>query len=506
MCANGDVHILSSPSRDRHKGGYTSSMQRQDNAGLLRIIGRLRSCLGADQIVADRDRLQALSRDFLRRSRGIHVDTTPAELPIFAVSPRCTDDVVATVRAAASEDIPIVEFGGGTGLMGGARTVRPGIVIDMRTLNRVLAISPRDRTVSVEAGAVLADVGDALAPHGLVIGHDPWTYPIATVGGAISTNGLGYLGAHYGSMGDQVLGLTVVTADGDVVRTRPMPRSSTGPRLMHLFIGAEGTLGIITEAVLRVFPRPEATLLMAFNFVDFEAGFRASEDLFAAGITPAMLDFGQTYAGIRLTDRPVTPTGALGLMNLAFQGLAEEAGAVSRRAAKLLEAAGGRRLPLKAARGFWNDRHVVAEEIRARQHRSGTDPEDWLPEGVQFDFLHIALPASAVIPFKRESEPLLLAQGISIGEWGLWNQPELFSMTLFRRSTSDADAETFAGGVDEVLRLAQDAGGSMEYCHGAGIRLAHLMGSEHGDSMEVLRAIKRSLDPHGRLNPGKLGL
>jgi len=316
-------------------------MQRQDNAGLLRIIGRLRSCLGADQIVADRDRLQALSRDFLRRSRGIHVDTAPAELPIVAVSPRCTDDVVATVRAAASEDIPIVEFGGGTGLMGGARTVRPGIVIDMRTLNRVLAISPRDRTVSVEAGAVLADVGDALAPHGLVIGHDPWTYPIATVGGTISTNGLGYLGAHYGSMGDQVLGLTVVTADGDVVRTRPMPRSSTGPRLMHLFIGAEGTLGIITEAVLRVFPRPEATLLMAYNFVDFEAGFRASEDLFAAGITPAMLDFGQTYAGIRLTDRPVTPAGARGLMNLAFQGLAEEARAVSRRAAKLLEAAGG---------------------------------------------------------------------------------------------------------------------------------------------------------------------
>src|SRR5207249_5336402 len=134
--------------------------------------------------------------------------------------------------------------------MGGALSVRAGMVIDLRTMNRILEIDAGARSTRVQTGVVLESLEERLNQDGFILGHDPWTVPIATVGGTISTNSLGYLGGRYGSMGDQVLGLTVMLANGTLVRTRPMPRSSTGPRLRHLFIGAEGTLGVIVEAVL----------------------------------------------------------------------------------------------------------------------------------------------------------------------------------------------------------------------------------------------------------------
>lgn len=472
--------------------------------GREQLLVRLGDAVGSERVIDDPDQLGRLARDFLSSWRAVPLGVPPPETPLAAVRPTSTEEVAAAVRVAAAARVPLVELGGGTGLMGGARSVQPGIVLDLRGLNRVLAISPADRSAHVQAGVVLADLGAALKPHGLIVGHDPWTYPIATVGGAISTNGLGYLGGRYGAMGDQALGLTVVLANGEIVTTRPALRSSTGPRLRALFAGAEGTLGVITEAVLRVFPRPDAAKLTAYQFAGFDAGFRAIQALAAAGVTPTVLDFGQTYVGER-HGRGVTPAGAPGLLIIGFHGLTDEVKAVNRQARALLVAHGAERLPGKRARRFWRQRHVVADEIRARQQAAETAP-DWLPAGALFDFAHIWLPPSRALAFKAAAERLLLARGVSIGEWGLWHGPELFSVTMFRDAQSTAEREEFATGVDDMLRLAQDMGGSMEYCHGAGVRLGHLMPRELGSGMDLLRQIKGAIDPHSLLNPGKLGL
>ena len=221
------------------------------------------------------DTLAALARAQLRRRRAFALPAGLPATPAAVVRPRATDEVAAVVRLAAGSGTPVVQYGGGTGLMGGAVSVRPGIVLDMRGMNRVLAVSPNDRTATAEAGVVLADLATALAPHGLILGHDPWTVPIATVGGTISTNSLGYRGAKYGSMGDQVLGLEVVLPGGNVLRTRAVPRSSTGPRLHHLFVGAEGAFGVITAATLRVFPAPERREIVGLDFPSFADGFAA---------------------------------------------------------------------------------------------------------------------------------------------------------------------------------------------------------------------------------------
>jgi FAD/FMN-containing dehydrogenase len=472
-----------------------------DPAGL---IGDLRDCLGAERVSTNTADLAFASHDSLRLSRGAPRMLPPPVAPLAVVRPVCTEDVCETVRFATARGLPLVELGGGTGLMGGARTLSPGLVIDLRAMNRVLDVSREDRTVRVQAGTVLADVNVALEAVGLMLGHDPWTVPIATVGGTISTNSLGYRGAQYGSMGDQVLGLEVVLADASVLRIRPVARSSTGPRLKHLFAGAEGVLGIITEATLRAFPRPERRRLLALEFPDFDSGFRAVEAMFAIGLVPAMIDFGQTYAGSRADRGRFTPDGAPGKMQLAFEGYAGAVAAARSRALAICSAHGARKLPARVASEFWKHRHVVAERMRQRHEDDQRAP--WLPEGAVFDFVHVSLPASCVLDFRDRAARLLAERGVSVREWGLWNQPELFSVVMQRHLDGPDDARSFAGAVDAVLQLAQDCGGSMEYCHGAGVRLAALMEREHGRGLPLLRAIKASIDPHGILNPGKLGL
>src|SRR6266567_7787816 len=250
------------------------------------LVQSLRSQLGSGKVSTEPSDLAAASQDSLRPSRGSLLTLPPPAIPLAVVRPAVTEDVCEAVRLAIAHKLPIVELGGGTGLMGGARNLRPGLVLDLRMMNRVVEVRREDRTVRAQAGAVLADVDAVLAAEGLMLGHDPWTVPIATVGGTISTNSLGYRGAQYGSMGDQVLGLEVVLGDASVLTLRPAARSSTGPRLKHLFAGAEGTMGVITEAVLRAFPQPERRQLVALEFPDFDSGFHAVQAMFAVGLVP----------------------------------------------------------------------------------------------------------------------------------------------------------------------------------------------------------------------------
>jgi len=473
--------------------------QAVDQTELLRLLS---AALGAKKISTDPSELAAASHDALRRSRSTARNLPEPVLPLAVVHPEGTSDVCAAVRFAAAHQLPVVPLGGATGLMGGARSLSRGLALDLRSMSRVLEIGREDRAVRVQAGAVLADVNEALEPHGLMLGHDPWTVPVATVGGTISTNGLGYRGAQYGSMGDQVLGLEVVLGNGSIVLVRPAARSSTGPRLKHLWTGAEGTLGVITQAQLRVFPLPERRRLMALDFPDFDSGFHAVESMFAIGLTPSMIDFGQTYAGSRAEDERFTPAGFPGRMQLAFEGYRELVTAASARALQICRQWNAVQLDSAVARRFWRQRHVIAERMRQRREE---ERESWIPEGMLADFVHVSLPASRVLEYRDRACTLLTERDISIREWGLWNQPELFSVGIQRRVRCPEDASVFAASLDALVRLAQEVGGSMEYCHGAGLRLAAMMEQEHGEAFHVLRGIKALLDPDGILNPGKLG-
>ncbi len=452
----------------------------------------LAQVLGRDNLFTQEDDLERYSTDALTPSRAFRAAPSLERTADVVVIPRSVNQVVAVVKLASEHKVPIIPYGGGTGVMGAALPVRGGIVMDLKGLNKVLEVNPTDMAVLVEAGAVLEDLENALRPHGLMLGHDPWSVPIATVAGTISTNGVGYRAASYGPMGDQVLGLEVVLPNGEVLKTRSVPKYSSGPNLNHLFVGGEGVFGIITKATLRVFRQPEKRAFATVGFDSFDQGFNAVAELFALGLRPALVDLTEEYGeGIRLY--------------MMYEGYKEGVSAQKRRSLRVCSDFGGRDMGARETLNYWRNRHSSGEWYRREMLDQPRSVRWQSRRGRGFDYLHMALPVSQVLDYRRRCDELLSDRGIRVTEYAIWTQPELFSMLLVPAGkTTDGSSENMAEAVDEVLTLAQDMGGTMEYCHGVGVKLTHLLRREMGVGFEVAKAIKRGLDPHDIMNPGKL--
>ena len=454
-------------------------------------LGRLAALLGPASVLTDPDEIDLHAWDALSQSRIHPLHPIVPVPPLCICTPASTAEVQAVVGVANEARVPLVPYGGGSGLMGAAVSLTPGIVVDLRKMNAVLEVDPGSFTARVQAGVVLEALESELQRSGLMLGHDPWTVPVATVGGTVSTNSLGYRGGKYGSMGSQVLGLEAVLPRGQVCRTRAVAKSSTGINLNHLFIGGEGCFGVLTEVTLRVFPAPEVRSLHAVRFHSFARGFDAVRQFSADGLRPILLDYGDE------TEDPDGPS----ILYLGFEGKAEIVAAEEGVALGTCLDRGGKRLAPDKAQRFWRERHTAARRFaanrRERRKRSET--------GMHQDWVHVALPASRVLAFRREAIAMAAARGVRFRESGLWTGPELFSLRLAKEGGEQARAE-LGDTVSALLRTVHRFGGSVEYCHGVGIKLAPLMGHEHGDNLELMRSVKRSLDPNGIMNPGKLGL
>jgi len=435
--------------------------------------------------------LDAAGVDALRPTRGRPELAALRRRPLALAEPTRVEEVAALVRWAAGARVGLVPRGGGSGLMGGAGVLGSALVVDLHRLDAV-TVDADGCVVWAGAGATLARVDAALAEHGLMLGHDPWTFGVATVGGAVATNGLGYLGARVGSMGAQVRALEAVLGDATTVRTRVAPARSAGLDLARLLIGTEGTLGIVTEAALAAVARPEERVAAEYRLPSFSLGVSVAVALRRAGVQLACLEL--SAAGL-----PPRPASLL----LIFDGLRGEARLRAERAARLIRDAGGEPLPEGTAEREWSERHAIAERWAAGPRFVA---DDWEPgrSGEQFDYAHVGVPVAALERVREVTHALVRRHGLALRDEGLWHWPELYSIVIAGPPTSAAGVRAT---IDGVCRAAQDAGGTMEYCHGVGWKLAHLAAREHGaGGLEVLRRLKAALDPAGILNPGKAGL
>jgi len=457
--------------------------------------------LGADQIATGSAIPPRYRLDAFRAHRGSRLPEAGVD-PAAVVWPRTKEDVSSVVRFAADAGLSIVPWGGGTGLMGGARPSADSIVLDMRRMRRVLSIDRVSNRATAEAGIVLEALDRRLRKKGLTLGHDPWSRPRATLGGAIGTNGVGYAGYLRGTMGDQVLGLEAVLADGKIVRTRPAVRSTTGLDLKRLFIGTEGTFGIVTAATVRAFPVPKREEIHAFSIRDFPKGLACLARIYDDGLTPSVMDFEETFPSSSI---PWRSDDGPPVLYLGFAGAREMVSASWRAAGRRLRAAAARRLPDREAREYWRTRHdiiYVHDEVAP-----GVTRADRFLKDVIFDYVHTALPRSKILAFRRSSLAILRRHGVRPIGFGVWTQPELVSLEIVRSVGADRAAArtSVASAVDEVIRRAVSLGGSMEYVHGIGVKLAHLLGDELGEGLAVARRVKGALDPASTLNSGKAG-
>jgi alkyldihydroxyacetonephosphate synthase len=458
------------------------------------LIASLTQALGGENVLTDPYDLDRYSGDALSPSRAFGAEDAFERLADVVARPASAAEVSAVLKLANESGTPVIPYGGGTGVMGATVPARGGIVLDVSRLNAIIAINPTDMTAEVEAGVVLQDLENALFELGLMPGHDPYSVPIATVAGTISTNGVGYRAGAYGPMGDQVVALEVVLPDGRIVSTRAVPNQSSGPSLKHLFIGSEGVFGVITKATIRVFRLPEAQVFSGVAFDTFDQGFNAAVEMFALGVKPTLVDLTEEDDGI--------------IFHLLFEGFREGVQANEDRALAVCAQFGGRLLGPDPTTAYWAERRQSAEDykVSALGKPRSVRWSRWRGQR-GFDYLHLGLPISQVLEYRKRCDEIMSKAGVRVVEYAIWSRPELFSMLIVPESGTTAGSRELLGEtVQQVLELAQDMGGVMEYCHGVGVKLNHLLAREMGVGQDVVRAIKQALDPNNIMNPGKLGL
>ena len=458
------------------------------------LIDSLTRALGAENVLTDPYDLDRYSGDALSPYRAFGAEGSFERLADVVARPATTAEVSTVLKLANKSQTPVIPYGGGTGVMGATVPTVGGIVLDLKRMSNILAINPTDMTAEVEAGVILEDLENSLFDQGLMPGHDPYSVPIATVAGTISTNGVGYRAGAHGPMGDQVVALEAVLPTGQIVSTRAVPNQSSGPSLKHLFIGSEGVFGVITKAIIRVFRLPEAQVFQSVAFDTFDQGFKAAAEMFALGVRPTLMDLTEEEDGI--------------IFHLLFEGFQEGVAANEKRALSVCVQFGGRMLGPDPTTAYWGDRRQSAENYKMSalgKPRSIRWSRGRNRHG--FDYLHLGLPISRVLEYRKRCDKIMAQAGIRVTEYAIWSRPELFSMLIMPASgTTEDSRERLGQTVQEILELAQDMGGVMEYCHGVGVKLNHLLAREMGVGQEVVQAIKQALDPNDIMNPGKLGL
>jgi D-lactate dehydrogenase (cytochrome) len=452
---------------------------------LERALGELQVLLGS------RVTTSTIQREHHSHGESYH----KASLPDIVCFPKETREVSEIMRISAGHRIPVIPFGAGTSVEGHVNAIHGGITIDMREMNKILRISAQDSDATVEAGVTRIQLVKALKNTGLTFFVDPGAD--ATIGGMASTRASGTTAVRYGTMSENVLALTVVLADGQVIHTGSRARkSSAGYDLTHLFVGSEGTLGILTEATLRLHPIPEATSVAVCSFETVSGAVETVIEGIQLGAGLARVEFldDKQIAAINRyskIDLPVLPT-----LFFEFHGLSKQE--VEKRTELMQSVAaehGGHgfewRTNLKEMEELWNARHNAYFASRA------------LRPGAEVLTTDVCVPISRLAECIAETRSDLANfsfPATMVGHVGDGNFHVLCVIDPKNSGELDEAKRFSERTVWRALRMSGTCTGE----HGIGTGKMKYLADEHGPGVEVMRAIKKALDPDNRLNPGKI--
>ena len=290
---------------------------------------------------------------------ALHAQAEGAPLgrPEVVARPGDETGVVAAVRVAAEHEVPVVAWGGGSGTQGGSVPVHGGLVVDLTGLDRIVEIDERSYTVTCEAGVNGDRLERELNARGLMLPHYPASSRWATVGGYVAARGSGVLSTRYGKIEDLLLSLRVVLASGEVIETVPVPRHAVGPELTQLFVGSEGTLGIITQVTLQIVPLPAVRRFATVRFPSIGTGVDSIRRALAVGVRPSVIRMYDDEA-TRLALSPVVGEPLDGVCTvLCFEGEPGTAEAEEAATLALAHDAGATELDSALAETWWNRRY-----------------------------------------------------------------------------------------------------------------------------------------------------
>lgn len=417
--------------------------------------------------------------------------------PLCVVRPRTTKHVSAIVEWANETKTPLVPYGGGSAV---TDAIRPdgAVVVELRAMNEIRDFDEKSRVVRAECGVLGSDLDHALHGWGFMLGHQPQSMQISTVGGWVSTGAVGQLSSRYGAIEDLIAGLEAVLPDGRIVRTKGTPHAAAGPDVARLLIGAEGTLGIVTEVTLRVSPLPPARLDLCVRFEHMSEGVAACRKIAQEDLDPTMMRlYDRDDAEIFLRNHPDEPRNPF--MILSFEGFDPRG-----RLEEALRLARGERGNDALVDHWWIHRNDLADEYMKLMQGTGL-----LGPHAMVETMEVSARWSNLRDVYHSMKEALAKEADLVGCHLSHHYVDGACLYFSIASACESDDEAGAK-LDRWWEVAMPAcigaGGSISHHHGIGRRRARWLGDELDGWWDVLAEVKKTMDRNGIMNPGALGL
>lgn len=452
------------------------------------------------QVTLDKAQRAEHGRDWWPLSIGWAAQGKVPAFPGVVVTVSSTEQVSAVLALCSAAKIPVTAMAGRSGVCGGSIPLHGGVALDMTGLNNIVHVDETSLTLEVEAGVFGPELENHLhhVGSGYTLGHWPQSFDLSTVGGWLACRGAGQYSTRYGKIEDMVRGLTVVLADGTIITTEDHgPRSAMGPNLTQLFVGSEGTLGIITKATLAIHPLAPCEQRGAWGFESFSDGLDACRRILRRGATPAVLRLYDEIESKRTFD---LDTNVLIVLDEADTYIVEATMAIVRE-----EVQGAKVLGSDHVETWMQHRNDVSALAPLWQSKIVVDTIEMAAPWDGLDAL-----ADEILTALRSIDGTMVA---SVHESHAYSDGACLYFTFAGRVSEktddygllDAEEAYYRRCWDEVTEIIESHGAAISHHHGIGLNRGRFLRSALGASFNVVEEIKNTLDPNGILNPGKLG-
>lgn len=429
--------------------------------------------------------------------RGEHLAT-----PDYILQPGSAKEIAEILKIANGFRIPVIPFGGGSGTQGGALPTYGGIIVDTKRLNKIIEIDEKSLTVRAQAGINGTQLEWALNEKGLTLPHYAASSNCATLGGYLAPRGTGTISTKYGKAEDMVLNMEVVLPNGEIIRTPPVPQHASGPDFFRLFLGAEGTFGIITEATMQVDYLPETRLMRALLFDDLSKAIEAGRRMMTRRLVPMVIRLYDPNSTVSRVRKILGYELEGAYMVMGFDGDKDIATLQEKKAMEICLDLGARDLGREPGEKWWDHRYDFYYPPQNLKLPWMYGTTETITTYNNIENLYWAV-KSAVEEGYSDWNVSFIGHFSHWFHWGVM----LYSRFIIEEPPQDAqEALRLHNQIwNKAMTAVLENGGMINEHHGVGLKLSRYMRRQYGSAWSYLETLKKATDPNGIMNPGKVG-